>query len=440
VKRGLNAWLWALVCLSSISIWSPSSSLAQDKKRVVVLEFEGRGAGSVRGHVLDALKARSEVEVVSAREAEGARQRLGVSWGSAESYQSVAAELRVDAYVEGSVRKDGKRMRATVRVRDASTGLVSNEEPWTRKSLPQLKAVEENFWQVMGPAILGSSAPPEKAAPAAEPVEEEKEEPVARVEAEPEPEEPVRQAPTETSASHPALVAWVGPRLMWRTLSYEESTTLSSYENEGKSPAFNAAVGAAWFPGAHFRSDWLSNLGLEADFDYSIGLKSKQGNKKLGTTAYEMGVGALFRLPLDSFEPRFRVGYVKQTFDVKVPASTPLPGVNYSAVRIGLGTAIHLVDWLSLDVNAAYLYVLDTGEIGGKAFAQDLKAKAFEFGGAMTTQFTEAYGLRLGVDFRRYVLDFSEASSISYMLPDTGSDHYLRTTLAFVYRMAGASE
>ena len=388
MKRGLNAWLWALLCLCSVSVLSPGKSFAQDKKRVVVLEFEGHGAGSVRGHVLDALKASGEVEVVSAREAESARQKVGSPWGSAETYQGVGAQLRVDAFVEGDVEKHSKRVRAKVRVRNASTGLVSGQETWARKSLPQLKAVEENFWQALGSAIQASSAPAGAAPVAAahEPQREEAPEPEperAQVAVSLEEETP-EAAPTGTSYAHPALVAWIGPRLMWRSLSYEQPTSLSSYENTGSSPAFNLAAGAAWYPGAHFRSDWLSNLGLEGDLDYSVGLKSKQGNKELDTKAYEFGAGAIFRLPLDSFEPRFRVGYVKHTFDVNAPPSTPLPGVSYGALRAGVGTAINLVDWLKLDVNAAYLFMLDTGELGSKAFAgSKLGAKAFEFGGGI---------------------------------------------------------
>jgi hypothetical protein len=168
---------------------------------------------------------------------------------------------------------------------------------------------------------------------------------------------------------------------MWRTLDYGQSTALYHYENAAGSPAFNAAVGAAWFPGAHVRSDWVSNFGIEGDLDYSLGLKSKQGHKTYNTKAYALGAGLLYRLPLDSFELRARAGYVRRVFDADVPPTVPLPGVSYSSLRYGLGAVVHVVEWLDLDANLAYLYTLSTGELGTKKFAHGVTAAALDFSG-----------------------------------------------------------
>jgi hypothetical protein len=456
---------WVVGTMAWLALCCPSSSSAQSQ-RVVVLEFQGRGAPQVRGDVVSALGKRSEVEVVSLKEAESARQRLGVSWGSAESYQRVGAELGVAAFVEGNVQKAGKKWKANVRVRDASTGLVSSEETWARKSLPQLKAVEGNFWQALGPAISSASVPPggatggkavgsgspgpkESASAPAEkgPRKVEKQaaaddddEQQAEADEEAESEPNVPSAKSEGQRMHPALVAWAGPRLMWRDLSYDdEATDLSTYQNTAGSPAFNLAAGAQWYPGARSRSDWLSDIGIEADIDASLGLKSKQGNKEVKTTAYELSAGLVYRLPLDSFVPHFRIGYVKQVFEADVPKGTPLPNVNYSSLRFGLGTQIFLMDALVFDVNAAYLYVLDAGDIGSKAYAPDLSTFAFEVSGGLVGYIKQVYGIRAGVDFRRYAFDFGDNPGGMFALPKSGADHYTRVTLSFVYRLAGKS-
>ena len=109
----------------------------------------------------------------------------------------------------------------------------------------------------------------------------------------------------------------------------------------------------------------------------------------------------LYRLPLDSFEPRFRIGYVRQVFDADVSATTPLPAVAYNSLRFGLGTSIFLVDWLTVDVNAAYLYVLDAGEIGSNKYAPNLSTNGFEVGLSLGTWIKDVFGIRVGVDFRQ---------------------------------------
>lgn len=446
MKRRLLAWLGA--AMTCVVLCIPGRTFADETKRVVVLSFEGKGAPVVRGHVVHALGERSEVKLVGPKEVERVRKRLGLAWGSPDTYQALGAELQISAFIEGSVDRPKQRHRAVIRVVDASTGSVSHEEPWTRKTLPQLKDIRNNFWQVMGPHILASSAPEAKSAepePAWEPEPEPEptppprfEEPIARDE------EPAEAPARATSAERPALIAWAGPRLMWRSLSYDDAfTQLSSYENSAGSPAVNAALGAQWFPGAHTRSDWVSGFGIEAEFEYALGLKSRQGDRELKTTAYEFSAGALYRLSLDSFEPRLRVGYVKHVFEAEVPLGVPMPGVSYSSVRIGLGTAIHLVEWLYLDVNVAYLHVLDAGEIASNTYDPNLSTRGLEFGGAVVTRFKEVYGLKLGVDFRRYAFDFSggQAANNGPRLPSgAGSDHYLRMTLAFVFFLPGAAK
>lgn len=424
----LNGWLGVSLLVMVAGVVAEPAE-AQEKKRVVVMEFRGSGASGVRANVVRALSARSEVEVVPVREAESSAKRLGTSLDAPE----VAAELRVSAYIEGNVERKGKRVRAVVRVRNAKTSEVVHEKPWLLKK-GRFKAIGDNFWTVMGPHILATEAPEAKreepepvveAQPKAEPKPEVKEE-VAQ------PEEP-EDAKGE-SAVHPALVAWFGPRPMWRTLSYDNASELSSYKNEAGSPAFNITLFAEWFPAAHVRSDWLSDAGLEANIDYAIGLKSEEDGEERSTTAFELAGGFVYRIPLDTFEPRIRVGYVLHSFEVDNAAT--LPPVTYSALRFGAGTLLHLIEALSLDIQLAYLYVLNVGDLASSKFAPDATAKAFEAGAGATVRIKQVYGVRVGLDFRRYFIDFGESPTPG-ALPSTGTDDYLRATLAFVYTIPG---
>lgn len=427
--------IWSLVF--GLALWAITvePAFAQDSKRVVVQSFRGPSSGPARNAVVAALTDRSDVEIVPASELGGA--------SSGSALHDAAAEAQVSAIVEGKVSKMGKLLRVTVSVRDADSGEVVHEEEFVKKQA-QLKSISEAFWPVMGSHIMSTRAPEKPAKPSErepEPVADQprEQESEREVDAEVEDEEAPSTLPANRSAKHPALIASIGPRMMWRSLAYDGPTILSSYSShssDGGSPAINAALNVLWFPGAHYRSDWLSDLGLEGDLDYSMGLKSKQEGKELDTKAFEISVGAIYRISLDAFEPRFRLGYVNHTFDVDVPSGTPLPAVSYSALRLGAGTVVNILDSFNFDVGFSYLLVLDSGDVGSKAYASDLSTKGWEVGGGATVRFKEVYGVRAGVDFRRYNLDFKSMNA-SLLLPSSATDDYLRATVSFVYYLPG---
>lgn len=448
--RSLNICLAALLSLAAMCVAGPTR--AQDgKKRVAVMTFQGPSAAAFQAQVSQGLKQRPEVELVAASEVKDTSSRLGNSLASEAEYREVGEALELSAFVEGEVVKIGRELRADVRVRDASSGAVVHEVTWTRKR-SQVKALKGAVWGALGPGIAQTSPPQPKAKP--KPAKPAKPAPVAETEAPKPRPRPARSAdedeeetadkprrPGGRSVLHPALVASLGPRLMWRTLKYTGDTNFNSYKNEGGSPGFNLALSAQYYPGAHFSADWYSNLGLDFDFDYSLALKSKdRDGKKLDTTAYELGIGAIYRFPLGAFEPRVRVGYVKHVFDVDVPPETLLPAVDYSSIRFGAGIAVNIVDAFSVDVTLGYLYVISAGELEEPKYGEDVDTRGWEAGVGALWRIKGPYGLRLGLDYRRYAYDFGLSdSTMVQRLPRTGTDSYLRLTLAFVYSLAGVA-
>lgn len=400
-----------------------TTTFAQDTKRVVVLEFEGPGASGVRKHVVAALQKRSEVELVGKSDAESAADELGVSFTAAGDFRDVGKRLQIAAFVGGTVEKRGRQWRATVWVRDGTTGDQLHEEPWTRKKRPQLKAMRKNFWKVMGKHIMASTAP--EGEPEAEPEPE----PAAEVEGDLSWEDGADEEdanPGEVAAK-PALIASAGGRMLHRSLGYED-TNLPSYS---LGAAFAVAASVQWYPMGHLRSDFLADIGLDLDAEYAIALESTtEDGQKLDTTAYELGAGLIYRIPLEMFEPRFRVGVLKHVFDVAAPDTTRLPSMDYTAIRVGAGTAVKIIEALSFDVALAYLFASDGGDLSSAAYFPDASVGGLEVQGGAQLNLDDSYGFRLGADFRRYFFDLGAASA---------NDDYLRLTLAFVYRLAGES-
>jgi TolB-like protein len=468
VIRSLNIWFPAWLVLAA-ALLSQGSAAAQDAKRVAVLEFTGPSASAIQAQVSQGLKARSDVELVSNKEVRSTADRLGNSLDSASDFKEVGEALELRAFVEGNIVKKGRDLKATVSVRDASTGEVIHEETWS-KHRSGVKTIKPTVWKALGPAIEDSSVPikakPTKAKPkpvvvaavaeeeeeeeepppvaAREPVEDEEEKPrsTGRHHARDDEEQQERSsARGRKSPLHPALTAFFGPRVMWRTLKYEGDTNLNSYKSTDEGdPSFNLALGAQYFPGAHFSNRWYADLGADLDVDFALGLKSKdQEGKEYKTTAYEVGVGAVYRFPLGDFVPRVRVGFVKHVFDVDLPPEARFPSIDYTAIRLGLGTAINLVEWLSFDVSFAYLPVLGTGELSEPEYGDKVSTGAWEAGAGALVRFKETYGVRTSLDFRRYNYDFGLSNNEAIQLPSTGTDSYLRLTIAFMYNMPGVA-
>jgi len=405
---------------------------AQDAKRVVVLDFDGAGAAPVRSHVVDALSDHSELAIVPVRDVENATNRLGLSLDAPADYVRVAEDLNISAFVGGSVARENGSFVATVWVRNGADGQLMHEEPWTRKTKAQLKAIKGNFWTVMGPHIGASAAPQKAEAPAPE-----------AAEAAPVDENELEDDAPSTPSKRPSLIVSFGPRVLSRNLQYENDQlgNLRTYKNTA---AFELALSAQWYPGATSHDDWIGDLGLDVDADYAIGLKSKEDGKTLSTTAYELGAGLIFRLPFEMFEPRFRLGYVRHVFDVDTASTVFLPSMTYSSLRAGLGTAIKIVDALSLDVGGAYLFVLDAGDLTGKNYFEEASVGAFEAGAGVLVTVAGPFAVRAGIDWRRYFFDLKPDAAKTQpggqKLADGATDDYLRANLSFVYMMGGQND
>lgn len=481
MTRALN--IWTALCACVVLFWSAALAQAQEPQRVAIREFTGGSAGAVQAAVTQGLKQRDDISVVSARELSATASRLGSDLDSSSGVKEVAEALELSAIVEGEVDKKGRDLKVTLRVRNGATGEVTKEETLNRRR-SQVRALKGQTWGLLG-ASIGKSSPPKPAAASKpskqkpEPVVADPEQgdealddqpepapkPVARPSRRPRPasrdesdesdEEPARaRAAGDKSADHPALVASLGLRWMWRDLQYDGATNLGNYSNAPGKPATLPVIALQYYPGAHTSSAWYSNLGLDLEADFAVGgaSKIKSTGEEVDTSAYSFGLGLIYRLPLGDFEPRLRLGYLRQKFDVDVPENVYMPAVTYSALRIGVGTAIHLVEWLSLDFNFAYLPVLGTGELDDKQWGNDVDSRGFEAGAGFLVRFKEVYGVRVGLDYRRFKYDFANAYEPTDMVPDpatmtptlvnvqlpkTGTDGYLMATLAFVYQLPG---
>lgn len=489
--RSLNIWLsaWGLVA----ALFAFANTAEAQAKRVAIMKFEGQSASAVQSQISNGLKGHREVEIVSSRELAHTASRLDNNLRSDTDFREVGEALELSAIIEGDIVKDrkGRDLIITVRVRNAATGEVVHEQTW-KKRRSQVKQLKGAAWDKLGPAIEETSPPVSKGrgkgktkpTPPPPPVEEpDPEEGFTAPEEIEEPPPPPKTKPRrevsrreesddesddgetksasaiKKSALHPALHLEVGPRLLLRKLGkYDGETNLASY---GGSPAPQLAYSLRYFPGAHKSTRWYSNLGIEHNFNTALAYKtsipaSATGKSEAKVTAYELGFGLVYRIPIGDFEPHLHLGYVKQVFktDMSIedcPARTTadlmgqepdpvrcIPNMDYNALRIGAGTDIRIVDFITFDVAFAYLYPFAVGELSNQNFAPNVETSGWEANAGLMLRIKEVYGMRLGLDYRRYKHDFSISDNKSVTLPKTGTDSYLGFGIYFVYMLPGA--
>ncbi len=124
-------------------------------RRIVIQDFAGRGATSVRADAVRSLRGVDGVTVLPRTDLTRAARRMHVHLRRERDYARVARALRVDAFVEGRVRTRGG-YAAEVRVRDA-TGAIVTETQFFAGGRGELgRVIRGGFWEQLAPAILGA--------------------------------------------------------------------------------------------------------------------------------------------------------------------------------------------------------------------------------------------------------------------------------------------
>ncbi len=357
--------------------------------RVVVRSFKGPGAQQVRRAVVQEL-TRHGVEIVSNPKVDRAAKRRRVRPDGPLGRKEVGRELEISAWIEGRVRRRAGKLEATVTVRDGSHDAEVGELVLRRKK-PKLlaAAVKQGLWRSLGSSIEGAEA--------AEPEYQESQ--VAQAEGSLGPEsaqEPLADAtlpaddelpPAErgsfdgprTDGDEPAdargrkvsaLEAHLTFNSLNRSLRFNQAFT-QSISNYSLGSAPLVAVGARVYPGAFLSDGVTSYIGLDVSAQRAFGLASQSADGISYDTSYGGYAGAVVgRYPLGEHELNALVGYGVQRFEIDDASATesPVPDVDYRHVRAGAGGRFAILPRTKLGVEAAWLVITATGELGSKSW------------------------------------------------------------------------
>lgn len=414
------------VVIGSLLLWCVLLGSAQAQTRVVVFEFEGKDASQLRNAVVDMLEDRA-IEVVSPKVANAQARRSGAELDTESGRVRVGKKLRLNSFLEGRIERARRGMRVHLTVYGARDGLVAGEMNLSAPKKQLLSEVKATFWDQLGPALKGETAPINEPAPEpiveAPPVQRERpaprqpvaqahddEDALARKEPdEPAPDEatPEEQEDSQPTAAANALDINFGARFGTRNFAYNDP--LPGLRKYGMSLSPNLRLQLRWYPVAHFSGGWMSNIGLDLRGEMLVGVTSKnRAGQKFETSAHSIGVGVRGRLPFRTLELGAVLGYGVHAFSLEgtSKADPDVPDAGYGFLRAGLDMRWAFFEPLYLGVQAAYLLGLSHGEIESRQWFPHTSGDGVEADIAFGMSFSKILGVEAAFSLQRYFMSF----------------------------------
>ena len=158
-------------------------------------------------------------------------------------------------------------------------------------------------------------------------------------------------------------------------------------------------------------------------------------------TACSSGVQTLVvllgRLPVRGAEVTLSAVYGWQDFSIsgeEDPARPEIPNVTYRFLRGGAGLRMDVKPRVALLASAAYLHVLDSGQIATPAYFPRLTVAGVEAGLGAAWQFSSPWEARVGVDYRRYFFSMNPEPG-DRLVAGGALDNYVVATAALGLRL-----
>jgi hypothetical protein len=429
-----------LTCVLEIA-----GGVARAATRRVGVAVDGAPAGHAREAITQVLE-RHGFEVVA--------PDLGAGSDDAIVIAGAAKQAHLEAVLVGEVKGAGKRLH--LRVYGASGDVIA-ESSWAEAGGPKklAVAVERTLWARVSGALAKApkaSAPKDEQAEARSPAAGAT---TARApETEPEldaeaPRKKKRRAaaedeePASTAPAGPALDITVGPRFVWRSLSWTGGT-LTPYSLPRR-PAFGASI--AWYPAAHVMGGWASNLGVAGALEIMPGLTSLTADGiSYPTTATDFWLGVRGRMRLGSVEGALTLGGGQQAFvfhgegTANRYAINMLPDVKYSYGRAAIDLRIAATSALSIFVGGGVRYVFSAGDDDyllqtSPYYLPSSKILGLEGSAGVGFRVLPQLEARAGFDLRRYQI----SGGANMVGVSSGVDQFTSVWLGLAFLLDGVS-
>jgi len=453
--KGAICGLFASTLLLTIA---PSPDAWAAGQRVVVEKFSGPGTIRYRSMVLAVLSQRSatvvDIEKVTATEAD-----LGLL-NVSDNYSAVAKELKVNAFIGGTIAGKGRKVSARLKGVGAD-GKLLGQATWTARNLAMLyKAMGATLSKKIGAMLSGAGSSGGRggegaaAEAAAEPAASskaatasvEQDEPRSKKsrasdDDSPPPRKKARDDEESVSASadleegpraaHPKIDFTFGVHAYRRDFSYNDN--LKGSQQAYKLPGVPA-------PTLSLDYFFLPAFGATLGGEYSMALISQDGaGNKYKTSSYGYFIGGKARHFFSGgTELQGVLAYALNGFKIVPAADDMMPpqvaGVLYEQARVGGSMRVPLTEKVSLIGGGNYLHVLTMGPIKKDYFNNATAHGGEAFGGlAFVLPWMKGLEGRVTADLRRYVFSMNPGKTDD-RIAGGAVDQYLGLNLNVAYR------
>ena len=411
--------------------------------RVAVLPFQGPSSGRVRAALVSQLAG--DCEVVPFTEIRKMAARVQRPMSPAALWQVVARKLALAAVIKGDV-KSGRRWRARLIVNQADSGVsvgsvvISDRgsarliREVGRTATPRLVAlVRKTHADATGVARRSSDEDEAGAA------SDDASEPLSRrlgvetVDESDDVETAVASRPRLVAAAPPILEASIGPRAIFRSLTYVDNySAVPGYRLPG---AAGVAAQVALYPAAHMSVDgWIRNLGVVGSFESSLGAATAAapGGDPMPTQHRAYSVGVRSRVPVSVATVLLGADYGEQHFTLPSIEGVLGPEAHYGFVRPTVAGRL-AVGRVSLMLSAGYLHILGAAGLTGPEGFPHASIRGGDAGLTLGYAFDPAMQVQLGGDYRRYAYNMN-AQMGDKLVVGGALDEYFGLTAMFTYR------
>ena len=439
------------------------------ERRIVVGDFEGPRSSALRVEVVRAL--RDDHKLIPRKKAADEVRDAG---GDAEGYQKAAAELDVDGFIEGEVKKKGPKFTLTVKIRDGLTGdFISRELKISFRKRLGKKEKRTLRRQLQGAvrelpdrSELADDSEPDDgeddsdeaeevsagdAAEVSEPAleEEEKEEAASP---------PAAELSADVLADRRIRGRWLeldaGLSFSARTLSFDTAEEIAN-EPQGYDGAFvpGLLLRGEFYPGALQveRRGILRDIGLSAELDKVLQIKSTLENMPssvLSTSQTRWGIGVVVRKNFGdsptSPTVKASIRYNRLRFAIDksmVPAGTvvELPNASYKFFDPGLELRYPLSPKLAAHLGGRFFIVRGTGEMQDPDAYGGASLSGFELAASAEYFLNPEWLLRGGIEWSQFSYTFRGDGALTDRDGDgeqdvaSAGDRFLKALLTVSY-------
>lgn len=409
--------------------------------RVHVGKLQGAKPTSARTWLVEGLRDSGQFDLVSPDEPQ-------LETGASESdIASFAKDVQADVVMLGQCRFGKKGWTATLTVHDGKDGSVVGSHDIDGGSWSDYES------ELKAGAFVGLFSQAE-GFPPPPPLEEPSPEP---------PPQPISESVAEESATPVSaaprpdpLKVEAGIRLYSRAFRYKDS--LAQLEVAGAEPleSYNLDAGpmpllhVQWYPGAHFASGVLAQIGLSAGYEMGVGTQvrylDESGNEQSFGQSHQLMFGGLrvnVPLPWLTLGVLGHAGHHSFSLSPKSDGATPgelFPNVAYTFVEAGADLEVR-VGHVFFGAHGAYLAVLDAGEIATDAWFPNASSYGVHYGASAGVAVSRFFDVLAGVDARLMAFNFNpisaEVDPATTPVAGGASDHYLSAYLALRFRLPG---